>query len=110
MPTIDFPATPTQAKFINSEKYLVFILGSRGEGKSTAGIVATLRHALRYGPAVWPIKWAVIRDTWENIKITTMDTIRVFCRKYKTPAQGLALKEPKIVQLGMQTESSVLKR
>ena len=76
---------------------------------STAGIVATLRHALRYGPAVWPIKWAVIRDTWENIKITTMDTIRVFCRKYKIPAQGLELKEPKIVQLGMQTENSVFK-
>ena len=76
---------------------------------STAGIVATLRHAMRYGPAVWPIKWAVIRDTWENIKITTMDTIRMFCRKYKIPAQGLELKEPKIVQLGMQTESSVFK-
>ena len=109
MPTIDFPATPTQEKFINSEAYLNFCMAARGEGKTTSALVATMRHAMRYGPAVWPIKWAVIRDTWENIKITTMDTIRVFCRKYKIPAQGLELKEPKVVQRGMQTESGVFK-
>ena len=80
MPTIDFPATPTQAKFINSEKYLVFILGSRGEGK-----------ALRNGtPVLTPSGWVKVEDVSVGDQVVAGDgTPTAVLGVYPQPEQPL---------------------
>ena len=103
MPTIDFPATKTQKAFIISKAYINFILGPRGEGKTTSGLMAVLSHAMEQNPVHWPIRWAVIRDTWENLRITTIDSIRRAVKQYGIPNEGLDKLEPRIVKLGMRT-------
>lgn len=107
MPRIEFPATPTQLEFIKSKAFLNFIRGPRGEGKTTVGLIATLAHALEHGRDQWPIRWMVIRDTWENLKLTLIPSIRLCVKKYSIPTEGLDKLEPKIVLLGMRTSSGV---
>ena len=105
MPLIDFPATPKQREFILSRAFIVFFMGPRGEGKTTTGLMATFAHALEHPASTWPIRWAVIRDTWENLKITTLESIRLQVRKYKIAAEGLEKLEPKVVKLGSVSHS-----
>jgi hypothetical protein len=107
MPVIDFPATPTQKAFIRSRAFLTFLMGPRGEGKTTTGLMATLHHALEHPAGLWPIKWAVVRDTWENLKITTLESLRLQVKKYKIAAEGLDKLEPKVVRLGMVSPSGL---
>lgn len=109
MPEVRFPATPTQARFINSKKYMVFFMGPRGEGKTTTGVFATLAHAMRHSADLWPVRWAVIRDTWENLRITTVPSIRSCVQRYGIAAEGIDLQEPKIVRLGMRLGNGVFK-
>ena len=103
MPTIDFPATKTQQAFITSKAYINFLMGPRGEGKTTSGLFGALAHSLEQNPIHWPIRWAVIRDTWENLRITTIDSIRRAVKKYGITAEGLDKLEPRIVKIGMRT-------
>ncbi len=76
---------------------------------TTTGLFSTLSHSLEQDPQEWPIRWAVIRDTWENLKITTIASIRDAVRKYGIPAEGLDKLEPKLVRIGMRTTTGAFK-
>lgn len=64
-----FDLSPTQSAFVHSDAEIVQICGPMGEGKTTAGIVAIMAHAVRCGR---DIRGAIIRDTHINIKNTTV--------------------------------------
>lgn len=72
---VKFNPNPVQKQFIesrnNGEKATADLYSSRmGEGKSTA-IAWSVLHHTRHNPGA---KWAIIRDTWENLQATTMKT------------------------------------
>lgn len=68
--------TPTQTAFLLSEAETSVFMGSRGEGKTTGGVVAMLSHAQRQPQEAWPIVWAVVRDTWVYLRDTTIATVK----------------------------------
>jgi len=105
MPEVTFHATPTQQRYIDSRAYMVFLMGPRGEGKTVSSVFASLAHALRHSADLWPVRWAVIRDTLENLKLTTIASIRTCIQKYKIPSEGHELIEPKIIRLGMRASN-----
>lgn len=65
---IDFSPNPTQRSFITSRAQADFFSCRVGEGKSTALNWGALYHA-RHNPGV---RGAMIRDTWENLRRTTL--------------------------------------
>jgi len=64
---IKFLANPTQKQFILSRASADLFSSRMGEGKS-AGIAWACWHHTRHNPGA---KWAIIRDTWENLRRTT---------------------------------------
>ncbi len=67
-----FALTTTQQKFVQSRANIVQLVGPMGEGKSFTGVVGMIHHAARCGirlQAAW------IRDTLENIKTSTVQTV-----------------------------------
>lgn len=67
--TTNFRANPIQKQFIES-RYKADLFSSRvGEGKSAALTWSILYHT-RHNPGA---RWAVIRDTWENLRKTTRE-------------------------------------
>lgn len=67
---IDFNPNPVQRQFIESRAEADLYSSRMGEGKSTAIAWAALYHT-RHNPGA---RWAIIRDTWENLQATTMKT------------------------------------
>lgn len=70
MPTHEtkFVPNPEQKKFIESRAEADLFSSRFGEGKSTALCWSALYHT-RHNPGA---KWAIIRDTFENLQATTM--------------------------------------
>lgn len=64
-----FSLTPTQQAYVESDAVVTAIIGPMGDGKTFASIAAIIRHAQRNGK---PIRCAVVRDTHENIKNSTV--------------------------------------
>lgn len=64
----NFVPNPVQRQFIESRAKADLYSSRMGEGKSTAGAWACLYHT-RHNPGA---RWAIIRDTWENLQATTM--------------------------------------
>lgn len=64
---IQFRANPTQKSFIESQARADLFACRMGEGKSAALAWAIWYHT-KHNPGA---KWAVIRDTWENLRETT---------------------------------------
>ena len=82
-----FELSPTQKAFVLSDAHICHLIGPMGEGKTHAGIAAALWHAKRCGV---PIHAALIRDTHQNIKTSTVKSIQqilggwgVFKQDYK---------------------------
>jgi hypothetical protein len=71
--------TPTQVAYVNSSATVVVIISNTGEGKTFASIAAMISHAKRSGR---PIRCAIIRDTHENIKLSTARSIQEFFEQY----------------------------
>ena len=65
---IDFKPNQTQRSFIQSQAQADFFSTRVGEGKSTALNWACLYHTI-HNPGA---RWAMIRDTWENLRRTTL--------------------------------------
>jgi hypothetical protein len=65
--------SPTQERFAFSPAIINVIYGSMGEGKTHAGVVSMIVHAQRNKQ---PIHCAIVRDTHENIKISTLPSIK----------------------------------
>jgi len=69
---LHFELSPTQDDYVFSEKVVNVLVSGTGEGKSFASVVAILTHSERCGR---PIRCAIVRDTHENIKLSTARTI-----------------------------------
>ncbi len=65
-----FNPNPVQKAFIESRAKADLFSSRMGEGKSTALAWSAFLHT-RHNPGA---KWALIRDTWENMQATTMRT------------------------------------
>jgi hypothetical protein len=70
--TIDLPLSRDQQRFVLSKAPIVAFIGPEGEGKTYAGLCACLSHAQRQGS----LRAALIRDTLENIKSKTIESIQ----------------------------------
>ena len=66
---IEFTANPTQKLFIESRAEADLFDCRKGEGKSAALCWAIFYHT-KHNPGA---RWIVIRDTWENIRRTTLN-------------------------------------
>jgi hypothetical protein len=64
---INFSPNPTQRQFIESRAIADLFASRVGEGKS-AGITWSVYYHTRHNPGA---RWAIIRDTWENLQRTT---------------------------------------
>lgn len=67
---VTFKPNPIQKQFIESRAKADLFSSRMGEGKSTALCWAVFAHT-RHNPGA---RWALIRDTWENMQATTMKT------------------------------------
>jgi hypothetical protein len=70
---LNFNLTPTQSAFVNSDQVVNILISNTGEGKSFASVVAMVVHAQRCRKN---IRVAIVRDTHENIKNSTVRTIQ----------------------------------
>jgi len=68
-----FDLSPTQYDFVTCNSHIVQIIGPMGEGKTYAGVAALIAHAQRCGTN---IRAALVRDTFQNIKTSTIPDIR----------------------------------
>jgi hypothetical protein len=62
-----------QLRFINSTATIAALIGPQGEGKTFGGFWGMVQHSRRFSGKM---RGAVIRDTFENIKNTTIPSIR----------------------------------
>jgi hypothetical protein len=69
--------SPTQKEFVNTSANIAQLLGPMGEGKTHAGVAGVIRHARRCAPGLngQSLRGALIRDTHQNIKISTVESI-----------------------------------
>lgn len=67
---INFIPNPLQKRFIESRAKADLFSSRMGEGKS-AGLAWAAFYHTRHNPGA---RWALIRDTWENMQATTMKT------------------------------------
>lgn len=70
---LEFELTPTQEEYCFSTAVVNAIISNTGEGKTFASIAAMPIHAKRCGK---PIRGAIVRDTHQNIKMSTVPSIR----------------------------------
>lgn len=68
-----FEPSATQEAFVMSDAHIVMLVGPMGEGKTYAGVFGLIAHAQRCGKN---IRAALIRDTHQNIKISTAPDIK----------------------------------
>lgn len=76
--TINYePPGPVAAAFLLSRSFVRGIRGPFGSGKSTVCVIAILQHILEQKPdrrGVRRSKWAIIRNTYPELKTTTIST------------------------------------
>lgn len=74
-----FDLSPTQAAFVWSDAHIVMLMGPMGEGKTFSGVAGCIRHAARCEK---DIRIALVRDTHQNIKISTIPSIKEILGAY----------------------------
>lgn len=91
---------PTIEDFVNSDKVVNILISPAGEGKTFGCVVALVKHSERCGK---PIRCAIVRDTHENIKLSTARSIQdVFAT-----APGLAVFKNDFKQLVINTPNKI---
>jgi len=91
MPTINYIASPTGARFHASNKIVRGFLGPVGNGKSVCCINEMHRLSVLQEPncdGIRKTKWAIVRNTYDMLETTTLATFRamysiVVLRKYR---------------------------
>jgi hypothetical protein len=73
MGALEFELTPTQEEYAFSTSVVNAIISNTGEGKTFASIASLPIHAKRCGK---PIRGAIVRDTHQNIKMSTVPSIK----------------------------------
>jgi len=81
MSDLVFDLSPTQSAFVHTDAHIVILKGPMGEGKTFAGVAGLIRHAERCQK---DIRGALIRDTHQNIKISTSPDIQEVLGKFVT--------------------------
>ncbi len=74
-----YTAEPTLARFHRSDKFLRYIAGPFGSGKSSGCVMEILMRAMRQQPddaGVRKSRWAIIRNTYPELKSTTIKTFQ----------------------------------
>lgn len=77
LPTIDFTASPTLGRAFLDQSYFVGVEGPPGSGKTIWSIAKLLSYALQQEPGpdnVRRTRWAVIRNTYPDLKSTTIQS------------------------------------
>lgn len=85
MSELVFDLSPTQYAFVTCNHHIVQVLGPMGEGKTVAGIAACYAHADRCGTM---IRAALLRDTFQNIKTSTIPDMREILGQYVKFSDG----------------------
>lgn len=84
--------SPTIEAYVYSKAVVNVVYSSRGEGKTVGSIAALFAHAKRNGK---PIRAAIVRDTHENLKLSTarsiQDVLPVSMYKFKNDYKELYL-------------------
>jgi len=79
MPTINYIASPTGAKFHASDKVVRGFLGPVGNGKSVTCINEMHRLSVLQEPncnGIRKTKWAIVRNTYDMLETTTLATFK----------------------------------
>lgn len=71
--------SPTQTKFVYAQEDIVQLIGPMGEGKTHAGVAGLIVQAQQIGITLHA---ALIRDTHENIKTSTVISIQEILRDW----------------------------
>lgn len=79
MANLSFELSPKQMEFVTCEDQIVQLMGSMASGKTFAGVVGLIGHAARCEK---DIRCALIRDTFTNIKTSTVPDIRDYLGKW----------------------------
>ena len=77
MSTITYKPSPTLRRFMASDAFVRCVVGPVGSGKSSACVVELLRRAAQQAPGpdgVRRSRWAVIRNTYPELRDTTRKT------------------------------------
>lgn len=76
---LNFTLGPTVGQFVDSDAAVNILISPAGEGKTFGAVVALVRHAVKCGTR---LQAAIIRDTHENIKNTTVRSIEEVFQDY----------------------------
>jgi len=76
-----FDLSPTVSAFVHTDANIVILRGPKGEGKTYGGVAALIRHAERCQKDIYG---ALIRDTHQNIKMSTARDIQDVLGSYGT--------------------------
>ena len=89
--TINYQAEVTAAKFHASNAFVRAIMGPIGSGKSVAGVQEILRIGMLQEPQADGIRrtrWAVVRNTYPELRTTTIATFLDWFRDIATISYG----------------------
>lgn len=112
MGDIVFDLSPTQYAFVTSDAQIVQLSGPMGEGKTVAGVAGCVAHAARCGQ---PIRGALVRDTFQNIKTSTIPDMRDYLGEFVKFSDGekkcTILSNPRVELdlFGIDDEASISK-
>ena len=96
---IHYSPSPTGKLFHRSDAFVRGLMGPVGSGKSVCCVMELLRRSLEQSPddsGVRRTRWAVIRNTYPELKATTIKTFQAWIPEemcpvtYMAPIQGLA--------------------
>lgn len=85
MGDLQFELSPTQLEFVTCESQIVQLMGGMASGKSFAGVVGLIAHAERCQK---DIRCALIRDTFTNIKTSTVPDIKDYLGQWARFTDG----------------------
>jgi len=107
-----FDLGPTQAEFVTSDAHIAQVISPMGEGKTFSGIAGMIYHAQRNRQA---LRSALIRDTFQNIKTSTIPDIRDCLKEWVRFSDGgramTIMSEPRVHcdLFGIDSEADISK-
>jgi len=109
---LTFDLSKTQYEFVVSKAHIVQLMGPMGEGKTVAGVAGAIAHAQRCGK---DIRAALVRDTFQNIKTSTLPDMRDYLGSRLQTSDGgkkaVILSNPRVELdlFGIDDEASISK-
>ena len=85
--SLDYTATPTISRFMNSSAFGRIIAGPVGSGKTTGCMIELLRRSMEQGKApdgYRYTRWAIVRQTLSQMKMTILLDMLSWFRLFAT--------------------------